>query len=73
MCRSIRLLGIGVAVYVARVLRRPALGRFIRPFHVAGLGARCLVTQSLFMHGIPCKCPFLIASSKVVMGGLKNA
>eukprot|EP00956_Cyclotella_meneghiniana_P013325 scaffold19184_cov46-Cyclotella_meneghiniana.AAC.15 len=65
----------GVAFFVVgfvRVLRMPVC-RFIRPFDVAGLGAKYLRIKSAFMNGMPSNWPLLIALIKVYAGGLKNA
>ena len=58
---------------LARVLRMPVRGRFIRPFDVAGLGAKYFRIKSAFMNGIPSNWPLLIALINVCAGGLKNA
>ena len=54
------------------VLRIPVRGRFMRPFDVAGLGARYLRTKSAFINGTPCNWPLLMALINVCAGGLKK-
>mgnify|MGYP007113565748 CR=1 FL=1 len=54
------------------VLRMPALGRFIRPFAVAGDFAKYFLIMSAFMNGIPSRWPLDTAFSRVDMGALKK-
>ena len=54
------------------MLRIPVLGRFIRPFDVAGLGARYFLIKSVFMNGTPSSCPLFMALNNVCAGGLKK-
>ena len=68
-----RLLAVGLALLLRRVLRRPIDRSFMRPFAVAGVLSKCLRMRSGVRKGMLSRKPRLAALMSVCVGGQKNA